>query len=66
MRVLAWDSPVKESYSHLVLREVVCCPQNSSGLGFDNIHLNNKALLGKWRCHFNIERGSCRREVVNM
>jgi hypothetical protein len=55
-RNFLWGGMGEEFKYHLVSWLKVCTPISEGGLGFRNLLMFNRALLGKWLWRFGIER----------
>uniref|UniRef100_A0A2N9H6M3 Reverse transcriptase zinc-binding domain-containing protein n=1 Tax=Fagus sylvatica TaxID=28930 RepID=A0A2N9H6M3_FAGSY len=63
-RDFLWGGMGEGKKFHLVKWSQICQPINLGGLGFQNLRLFNKALLGKWLWCFGNEREALWRQVI--
>jgi hypothetical protein len=63
-RDFLWGGMGEGKKFHLVKWSQICQPINLGGLGFRNLRLFNKALLGKWLWRFGNEREALWRQFI--
>ncbi|KAG7965770.1 hypothetical protein I3843_08G016900 [Carya illinoinensis] len=64
-RDFLWSGIGDEFKFHLVGWDKVCTPLRVAGLGVHNVRLFNQALLGKWLWHYNYEKETLWRGVID-